>query len=783
MFRNKKKNDIKIVPVSKTVQGSIPFTEYYENGIFRVSENTYAVVCRFTGNGYFSKTDSEQERKYRTYAKMLAELPEYIHYQEIVYNKPVNVEDYVAAIASKQDGYRDQYDEAFFSVQRRFAEQVEREISVKRYLATVSTTVEDGETPFNKLFDAVDAIRRRFKEMGADLFILSPDEVFAELYHCYNPFGGEMQSIPPDIYRKGINVKDYIASDSMIMEKGRVRLGDALTQIYTVQSFGAEVTDRLIYSILNNNLPITAVKHIEHISKEAAIKTVKARLDELEQNRQKRLEKNARNHTTFIPIDLVRSIQGCEQLLDSLSGDDELIRQTIYITISAETEDELKTVAGRVQAAASACHATLRQLNVFLEKTFLSTLPMGQDYLMLHKLLLSSEAAVITPFSYESYFDAGGYFYGYNYSSQEPVVINRRLDKSSHGFVFGVTGAGKGIFVKNETSNHLYQPVAEKDRVIVIDASGEYVALAEAFGDCNVIEMEATTERAQLNPLYISPAQKELLGEHKARSSKVLYMIALLNQLKSGAGLTPGEKAIVDDVCIRCFRHGRNANLEMFYNFLQADSREEAKNMCSWLIRYVHGSVTLFAGKNMSEDENKKKITLFSVKSLSGDLRDACMLAMLERIEEQIMENHRQGRWTWVYIEEMHRYFDGERNPYAAQRISRFFAEMRKFGAIITGITQLPRPVIESKEGSTMLSNSRFIVLSELDGDNIDAVAGAFALNEEQRRILSAPDVGQYVIRTHNSPMSVKLLYPGAKDEDHNLMYDLFNTSAQGKGQ
>ena len=76
-----------------------------------------------------------------------------------------------------------------------------------------------------------------------------------------------------------------------------------------------------------------------------------------------------------------------------------------------------------------------------------------------------------------------------------------------------------------------------------------------------------------------------------------------------------------------------------------------------------------------------------------------------------------------------------------------------------------------------MLSNSRFIVMAELDTRNVEVVSELYDLNDDMRRTLAAPDVGQYVIRTSKAPMSVRLLYPGKAEADRNLMYDLFNTS------
>ena len=207
---------------------------------------------------------------------------------------------------------------------------------------------------------------------------------------------------------------------------------------------------------------------------------------------------------------------------------------------------------------------------------------------------------------------------------------------------------------------------------------------------------------------------------------------------------------------------------------------EAAKNITVWLKRYVEGSVTLFAGEDNTNEDKDARITVFDVHKLPSDLRNAAMVAMIERIEERMMQNKAKGKWTWVYIDEMHRYFDADRNPFAAERFARLYSEARKYGGIITGITQLPKAVLASRDGATMLSNSHFVVFSELDESNIEAISDLYELNEEHRRTLYSADVGQYVLRTHNAPIAVKLLYPGAKESERNEMFDLFNTSFGG---
>lgn len=758
--------------VVKSAQDAIPFLEWYENKIFRLTENTYSLICSFDNAGYLSKTDSEKERKYNIYRSLLCELPSNIHYEEIVYNLPTDAKMYLDAVASKAAPFSNEYEQAFFKVQNIFVGNVDKDHSRQKYLLSLSITVEGDESPYSKLHEAYVTFSEKFKDMGSKLKALSPEEVFAELYHAYTPFGANMPPIPEDIYRKGLTVRDFIAPAGMVFEHDHVKLGSDFARIMFVNSYGNVATDKLEYELCSNDMQIYLTKHVDHIAKDSAVKQVTAQLNEALGRKGMREEKKRP-----IPIDLTRTIEGCEELLDSFANGEEFLRQTLYVTVFADSLEKLNANCSRIKSAALSQNANLATVTVQTREAFNSILPLGKDYCMLHQFLLAGEAAVMTPFNYEGFFEKDGFFYGKNYYNDEPIIRNRKSGKSSHGFVFGNTGSGKGIWVKNEIANVLFQPYCTGDEVVVVDPSGEYVPIAQAVGG-KVIELSANGE-THINPLHVSIRRIDREGTNSAKVAKVRSVLALLSELKGGGGLNGIESAIIDRAAMKALEQD-SPTLQTLYDEIEACSGDEAKNILTWLQRYTEGSVTLFAGEDTTDEDNDAKLTVYDLHKLPSDIRDAVMLTMLDKIDDKILENSQTGRWTWIYIDEMHRYFDADRNPLAAERFARLYSEARKYGGILTGITQLPRPVIASRDGATMLSNSRFVVMSELDDSNVEAVKEKYSLNEEQQRTLYSAEVGQYVLCTNNAPMSVRLLFPGAKDSEKNALFDLFNTSFGG---
>lgn len=772
----KKQERAKAAPANKElieqcVQMVVPVREYYENGLIELEDGSFALVAAFTNCGYLSRTEREKERKYEIYRKILQELPRDVHYQEIIYNVPVDYEAYKAAVAS-QASFKDEYEEAFFAVQDGFCQKARGDVSLKKFLLILSVKEpEDGSTPYNRLLDLFRSLQRHFAEMQSELFLLSWEGVLQEIYHAYHPFSAAMPPLA-GLYRHGLSMRDITAPDGLKFTYDYCRLGDDYMRIMSVRSYGSDIRDSLIYDLLNHKLTFSVVKHIDHISKDDALKQLDLRLQDLEAKAQGKKAKNKRDGGDYVAPRLLRNIEELNAMQNDLLSGEECIRQTLYLVIYARSMDELIKNTARAKAIASAQSLSFATVHtgIELKAALNSILPIGRDEMQRFQTMLAGEAAVATPFSYESYFDKNGFFYGYNEHNGEMNIINRKTDKSAGGFVFGVVGSGKGMWVKNEMSNILYQPFCRKDRLIVIDAADEYIPLAQAAGGA-VTRLEAHSGD-QLDPMWISRAQEMLVGREAAVANKSQAVIAFISRLKSGP-LSAEERGIIDEAVLDCFRRHKNPVLKTLYECL--GSMKGAGPLLSILRMYVEGSVTLFNGRNKGKETERFQV--FSVKKLPQELRDAAMLVLLDRIENMVMENYSEGIYTWVYCDEMHRYFNYERSPYTAERFSRAYSEWRKYGAIITGITQLPSMVIASEDGSTMLSNSRFVAMAELDERNIQALETLYQFNEEQRRTLTAPGVGSYVLRCHNQPMSLRLLYPGAQPGEQNQMYELFSTN------
>lgn len=751
----------------KTAQGSLPFEAILKDGFIQLDKSTYTILCRFENAPYLSQTESEQNSLYEKYISTLNGLSPQIKYQEIIYSQKVDTEQMESLIVPDCEG-KNEYSRDYARVQKEFARQITATVTKKVYLLALSYTVTSKlDNPFNILTKAIAALSSKFQAMGSNLTQLLPEEVVTVLHELYNPYSSAKPSL-----KDRVTIKDIITPGDIEFKAKQIRLGDAYMKTYIAWSFGGTLDDAFITDLLQNECRVIVSKHVEHLPKDKAIEQTKKRLQTLEADRQDRLRRNKGSGETYIPLELESNIANCRELIEQLSKNEDLYRVTVVMGVLGRPEEELEEAATLITNKASEHYVTIKPLILQQEEALNSLMPYGKCYVKSNTLLLSREVGIMIPFSYPTFLDKDGIYYGKNVKTGEPVVINRKKDKNSNGFIFGKSGGGKSFYAKLEISAIMCMPWLESDNVIVVDPDGEFSGLAiENAENSEIIRLSSFSENV-INPFHVSDYDFKAYGD-EAINHRVHYILSFISSLK-GNELTAIEKTVADRAATLCYtryvKGGKKdmPTLQTFDEALTEMEEEEAKTLRLYIERYLKGSIKLFSGK--TNVALNKKLTVFDLTLLGNEIKNTGMLALLSLIWDRVYENNSKGKWTWIYFDELHRYYRKE-NSLAATEIERLYAEIRKHGGIITSMTQHPAGVLASPTASAMLTNSQFVVMFEQDDTNIEAMAERLKLNADQRRLLVSSDTGEAVLRAHNSTLSVKLKYP-----KENKVYETITT-------
>jgi hypothetical protein len=87
-----------------------------------------------------------------------------------------------------------------------------------------------------------------------------------------------------------------------------------------------------------------------------------------------------------------------------------------------------------------------------------------------------------------------------------------------------------------------------------------------------------------------------------------------------------------------------------------------------------------------------------------------CLANIWTRIVKNRSENEKNhtGKAIWVYLDEFHLFFQTESS---ATTIMTYFKRVRKYGGIMTGITQDVADLLRTQQGTSMFNNTGFFVV------------------------------------------------------------------------
>lgn len=344
---------------------------------------------------------------------------------------------------------------------------------------------------------------------------------------------------------------------------------------------------------------------------------------------------------------------------------------------------------------------------------------------------------------------------------------NQRLVDSI--IVLGTSGGGKSFTVKQEIAGMFLN---RDDEVIVIDPEREYLALAAAFGG-QIIRISAGTG-TRVNPMDIVLEDDSASDPVKDKTNNVVSMIGAL--IGGIDGLDPLQKGLVDQCVSNLYTRYRNQGggvvqptLQDLHDELQAGGDQVSRYLADALNPYITGSMSGFNGQTNVDLSNR--FTVFDVSGLSGELRTFGMMVVIDQVWNRVIRNRANGRRTWLYVDEFHRFFS---NRYAAAQFKDIYKRARKYGLGVTGITQNVEEILDLQDAREMLSNSDFLMLLSQNSTDADALCELLNLSEEQRQYFTGVLPGQGLMKIGSAYVPFDGRIPAGGD-----LYRLYSTTFQ----
>src|SRR5207244_613451 len=230
--------------------------------------------------------------------------------------------------------------------------------------------------------------------------------------------------------------------------------------------------------------------HVEQIPPALAADRLRKQRARLESTRRLERERGRLPDPT-----VAAAAEDAEDLAARLArGESRLYRSGLYLSVRADSRDELDERAERLRALCSSLllhtvPASFRPL-----EGWLSVLPLGLDQLRLRRTFDTQALAASFPFAAADPPAEAGVLYGLP-TSGAPILLDRFARENYNSVLLARSGAGKSYLAKLEALRLLYQGV----QVFVLDPEDEYRRLCQAVGGVHL--PLAGPDAVALNPL------------------------------------------------------------------------------------------------------------------------------------------------------------------------------------------------------------------------------------------------------------------------------------------
>ena len=753
--------------VPQTAQQTIPYREMFKDGICKVREGYYTKTIEYEDINYSVASSDDQSAIFDGYCGFLNYFDSALPFQMSFINQRSRQNRYRVNISPQDDDYN--------SVRGEFTDMLKGQIAKSNNGITRSKYITFG-LPAEAVGTARPRLERveadimgNFKRLGVAAQGLNGRDRLEVLHSQLHPGGREPFRFSwADIPRTGLTTKDFIAPPSFDFRQSRLfRVGASYGAASYLQIMASELSDKLLFELLELDAEMTITMHIQTVDQTKAIKTIKSKLSDIDKMKVEEQKKAARSgyDIDILPPDLITYSKDAAALLADLqSRNERMFLLTFLVMNMAPTRQRLENDIFTVSGIAQKYNCALRRLDFQQEQGFMSSLPLGHNGIEIQRGMTTSSTAIFIPFmTRELRMDGQALYYGMNALSHNVIMADRKKLKSANGLYLGSTGSGKSFAAKRELINVF---LATNDRIIVVDPMGEYAPLVQRLGG-QVIEI-APNSPHHINPMDL---KMDTADGESPLSMKADFLLSLCELIIGGKeGLQPIEKTVID----RCVRlvyreialgigNGEMPLLQNLYETLCEQPEPEARRVATALELYCTGSLNMFNFPTNVQTESR--IVCIVLKNMGENLRKIAMHITNELVTQAVDENFSNGLATWCYYDEFHILLQ---DALSASYFVRVWKMLRKKGCVPSALTQNVKDLLASREVENILENTDFMVLlSQAQGDRA-ILARQLGISEHQLSYIAHSNSGEGLLFYGNTTIPFVDRFP--RGEIYNLL-------------
>ena len=558
------------------------------------------------------------------------------------------------------------------------------------------------------------------------------------------------------VYRKGITtIKDLIAPSSMKIDPKFVRLGDVWVRSIFIITYPRYVTVGWASPIINLNAQMDISMFFYPIKADVILKQLKKKVGILEAQ----ITSDAESGKPRDPISET-AMRDVEQLRDDLTqGIEHFFQFAFYVSFYSKSLEELERLSNTVEATFGAMLIYTKRAFFQAEQGFNSTLPVGNDELMITFNMSTSPLASSFPFTSAELTSDSGILYGINRHNNSLIIFDRFSLPNANAVIFATSGAGKSYAIKLE----ILRSMMLGTDIIVIDPEMEYKQLSDAVGG-TYINISLSSD-AKINPFDLPRPTGESTTVEDIIRSAVITVKGLL-KLMLGK-LTVAEDSILDRALLETYAKkdivpGADLStveppiMKDFQDILEG--MEGTGDLVLRLKKYTEGT---FAGLLNSPTTVKmnNQLVVFSVRDLEDELRPMSIYTIINYIWN-VVRSERKKRilcideaWWLMQHED------------SAKFIFALVKRCRKYYLGITTITQDVNDFLTSPYGQAIVTNSSMQLLLKQSPAGIDLIARVFLLTQSEKYLLLESGLGEGIFFAGSKHAAIQIVASYTEDQ------------------
>ena len=211
--------------------------------------------------------------------------------------------------------------------------------------------------------------------------------------------------------------------------------------------------------------------------------------------------------------------------------------------------------------------------------------------------------------------------------------------------------------------------------------------------------------------------------------------------------------------------------LSDLYQELRAQDEYVADQLADILEVYALGSFNTFAHR--TNVNPNARFVVYDIKRLGTGMRELGLHICINDVWNRMIENSKQGIYTWFYIDEFHVLLESNSTTAFLKRIWKM---ARKWKGVPTGIMQNTEDLLKSADSRAIVNNTSFVIMLKeplMDRQNL---AELFNLSNAQLEYITESDPGHGLI--YNGKVTLPF---GFKFPKKTELYRIMSTSGDVK--